>query len=529
MVYFSEAVKQFIGFPVETVVLRKPVRTGLNRASKRLLIPLAVLTLVFFSIVGRNRFIDADEGFYLLASRLVFQHDIPYRDFLYTQMPLLPYLYGLWMQFVGVSWLSGRFLSACLTSALSMLLFIQICRQTKMWTAGICGVLLFASSTLIFGWMPLAKTYALSSVLLFSSYMIVSRLSSGSPNWLLFFGGMLLGLSVEVRLYFAALLPVFLLSIYLNRDIAMKRMALFYFGSGFLVAMLPAAYFLVFHHASFLFDVIGLHAIRSDEGLIGGFGQKALTLATSVTVGSKGNGLQLGTLLLVSSIAIRRKRLPDAARLSYWIAISLGFISLLPTPAYGQYLCVIVPFLLVSVACSLADLVISGRQSQRSRTVVLILCGLAAYMAIPITDYEGFFATGKNVIAHSPNEGPRDWRLGSVSRVSGAIDTLAQPGEKIISFWPGYLIEASAFPYPGLECDSGLTFSAELSPEQLAKYHIASRGQIETDIQSRIPRIVVIGNQEYWHKPRQPYINALARAGYAIDRKIGDTLIYIRR
>jgi hypothetical protein len=500
----------------------------MDRISKRLLIPVAVLSLVFFFLVGRNRFIDADEGFYLLASRLVFQHEMPYRDFLYTQMPLLPYVYGLWMQIVGMSWLSGRCLSAFLTSTLSVLLFIQICHQMKRWAAGICGVLLFASSTLIFGWMPLAKTYVLSSVLLFSSYMIVSRFSSGSPKWLLFCGGVLLGLSVEVRLYFAALLPLFLLWIYLSREVATKRRALSYFGAGFLVAMLPAAYFLVFHHASFLFDVIGLHAIRSDEGLIGGFGQKILTLVASVTVGSKGNGTQLAVLLVVSSIAIRRKRLSDAARLSYWIAISLGFISLLPTPAYGQYLCVIVPFLVVGVACSLADLAISVSQSQRSRAVFLMLCGLTAYMVIPITDYEGFFATGKNVIAHSPNEGPRDWRLETVSRVSVAIDTLARPGERIVSFWPGYVFATSAFPYAGLECDSGLTFSAELSPEKLAKYHIASRGQIETDIQSRIPRIVVVGNQEYWHKPRQPYVDALARAGYAIDRRIDDTLIYIR-
>jgi hypothetical protein len=500
----------------------------MDRISKRLLIPVAVLSLIFFFIVGWNRFIDADEGFYLLASRLVFQHEMPYRDFLYTQMPLLPYVYGLWMQLVGMSWLSGRALSVFLTSAMSVLLFIQICRQMKRWAAGICGVLLFASSTLIFGWMPLAKTYGLSTVLLFSSYMIVSRFSSDSRKWLLFCGGVLLGLSVEVRLYFAALLPVFLLWIYLSREVAIKRRALSYFGAGFLVAMLPAAYFLAFHRAPFLFDVIGLHAIRSDDGLIGGFGQKILTLVASVTVGYRGNGIQLGILLLVSSIAIRRKRLPDAARLSYWIAISLGFISLLPTPAYGQYFCVIVPFLVVCVSCSLAELVISVGRSQRSRAVFLMLCGLVAYMAIPITDYTGFFVTGKNVIDDSPNERTRNWRLGTVARVSEAIDTLARPGERIVSFWPGYVFETSAFPYAGLECDSGLTFSAKLGSEQLAKYHIASRGQIETDIQSRIPRIVVVGNQEYWRKPRQPYVDALTRAGYAIDRKIDDTLIYIR-
>jgi hypothetical protein len=292
--------------------------------------------------------------------------------------------------------------------------------------------------------------------------------------------------------------------------------------------MLPAAYFFAFHRTPFLFDVIGLHAIRSDGGLIGGFGQKILTSIASVTVGYKGNGIQLGILLVLSSIAIRKKPLPDAARLSYWIAMSLGFISLLPTPAYGQYLCVIVPFLLVSVACSLSDLVISGSRSQRSRTVFLILCGLAVYMLIPISDYDGFFVTGNNVIDQSPSERTLNWHLESVDRVSAAINTLARPGERIVSFWPGYVFQTSAVPYAGLECDSGITFSSKLNSEQLASYHIASRGKIEADIHSRIPRIVVVGNQEYWRKPRQPYVDALTRAGYAIYRKIGDTLIYTR-
>jgi hypothetical protein len=171
---------------------------------------------------------------------------------------------------------------------------------------------------------------------------------------------------------------------------------------------------------------------------------------------------------------------------------------------------------------------ISRNGNQRSGAIFLILCGLAVYMAIPISDYDGFFVTGKNVIDQSPNELTRNWRRETVARVSGAIEMLARPGEKVLSFWPGYVFETSAFPYSGLECDSGLTFSAKLSSEQLARYHIASRGQIETAIQSRTPRIVVVGNQEYWRKPRQPYVDALTRAGYAINRKIDDTLIYIR-
>ena len=39
--------------------------------------------------------INHDEGWYLYASRLVYDGSLPYRDFAFFQAPVLPYLYGL--------------------------------------------------------------------------------------------------------------------------------------------------------------------------------------------------------------------------------------------------------------------------------------------------------------------------------------------------------------------------------------------------------------------------------------------------
>jgi hypothetical protein len=50
-----------------------------------------VFSLVYLFLGQAN----ADEGWYLYASKLVYQGNLPYRDFAYTQMPLLPYIYGL--------------------------------------------------------------------------------------------------------------------------------------------------------------------------------------------------------------------------------------------------------------------------------------------------------------------------------------------------------------------------------------------------------------------------------------------------
>jgi hypothetical protein len=68
----------------------------MNRACKLILMLVLVFCTCFFLFIARHRLIDGDEGFYLMASRLVLEHKTPYLDFLYTQAPLLPYAYGHW-------------------------------------------------------------------------------------------------------------------------------------------------------------------------------------------------------------------------------------------------------------------------------------------------------------------------------------------------------------------------------------------------------------------------------------------------
>ena len=63
---------------------------------------------VFFALFGAS---NRDEGWYLYASRLVYEGKIPYKDFPYFQMPLLPYVYGLPQLLFGPSLLVGRLTS----------------------------------------------------------------------------------------------------------------------------------------------------------------------------------------------------------------------------------------------------------------------------------------------------------------------------------------------------------------------------------------------------------------------------------
>ena len=52
-----------------------------------------------------------DEEFYLMACREVYRGKLLYRDFGYTQTPLFPYLYGLFLKPFGYHLIAGRFIS----------------------------------------------------------------------------------------------------------------------------------------------------------------------------------------------------------------------------------------------------------------------------------------------------------------------------------------------------------------------------------------------------------------------------------
>ena len=73
-----------------------------------------------FALLGRT---NIDEGMFLGAARLVYQGELLYRDFPFSQGPTLPYVYGFLTQLFGSSIAVGRAVSwiGCLVSAGSVL------------------------------------------------------------------------------------------------------------------------------------------------------------------------------------------------------------------------------------------------------------------------------------------------------------------------------------------------------------------------------------------------------------------------
>jgi 4-amino-4-deoxy-L-arabinose transferase-like glycosyltransferase len=447
--------------------------------------------LVFGPLVA-FRFLDGDEGIYAYASRLALHGHVPYRDFFYEQMPLLPYVYGVWIGVFGESWYAARSLSALAAAATGALLYLHVERRAGRWPA-LAATCLYALSGLVFGYFTIVKTPALASLFLFGAYVLVE---ARRPRWLA--AGLLVGLAVDTRLVFAAAIPAFAV-------LALRRRGLFQFGGGLAAGLVPSVVFLALAPHAFVFDNLRYHGERTSHGLIGEPVQKLRTAGNLIGFGSADHALGVQFLLLLAASAaalwLLRRRLPFTAA----VAVSLGIASFLPTPTYVQYFCVVVPYL-VLLAVEVA-----------ARWPRAALAGIAAYAA-----------AGGVALAHDVQTSPLlKPSIRSVERVAATVNRRTHPGETVLAGWPGYLFGTHAEAVSGYTHQFAPAAAAKVSPREAARVHVLSEPAIEALIRRRVPRLVVERN---WvtSPPFADWGAALRYGRYRLVVTVETARIYVR-
>ncbi len=292
-------------------------------------------------------------------------------------------------------------------------------------------------------------------------------------------GGTFLGLSVSTRSYIVVVGPVFLWWI-LHQSEARSRFArLVWLLTGFTIGIVPSLYLFVASPSVYLFNNLGYHALRSSSGLIGDW-QAKMFVAAALFAGSD-TGLQFSIVSAVCVAAVFLRRMRTATSLlPFLVAAVLGFISILPTPPFVEYFCLCMPFLIVAAVGSVND-GFAMLQSPVAKQIAGGICValLAIFVLMGVLRFQRYVTTKQNP-------------LENLTAVSNAIDQLADPGEKVVAFWPGYIFASKADPYPGLENQAGPPVASKLTVEDRNKYHLISPAGIEADLAAHRPRIVVI-------------------------------------
>lgn len=194
------------------MILRSANRT-------RTLFPILVASLLVVSILATFllllffRRVNLDEGWYLGAAQRVYAGQFLYRDFAYTQTPLLPYLYGLLEPLIGLGLYQGRLLTILLGLFAWWLSVVSAFRLGGR-RAALYSLALLATSFFAATQYTYTATYALTACLMAAAIDVSLRDWPTRRQTIV--ATILMSLAVTVRLSAIVALPPFLLYLVLS-------------------------------------------------------------------------------------------------------------------------------------------------------------------------------------------------------------------------------------------------------------------------------------------------------------------------
>jgi hypothetical protein len=461
--------------------------------------------VALFVRLSLQRLIDGDEGYLLVAARLVSEGQRIYGDFFCPQMPGMPLLYGAYFAIFGRDWESARILAALIAAGTGYLLFAHL-RRSAGTAWALVGVGLFATTSLVFGWLPIAKTYGLATLFGVAGVYLFERSSpagalsrAGLP-----LAGALFSMAMQTRLYLGVLLACGALTLWrrhgLSRTFARQLAGLAGGAAAALVVTLPS---LVWDLDAFVFGTIRFHGMREigQTVFVGDLDQKLQTLRILFSPGGTEGvaGLQFA-ILFVLALAARVSPHGPRSTLAGPCWVALFITSFLPTPTATQYFCVLVPFMVMDAITFLATL--------PSRKVVPAVAVLASvYLGLGVSDVKRYTRTGLDVPGIWVPDRASWWRLSTMRETARVIDL--QGLDEAATWWPGYFVATRTALSRNLANDFGFRVAPRLSAEERAKYHVAGADDMAAMIREGHPRLWVQGN---WG--RRPVAENLPPSGF---------------
>ncbi len=305
--------------------------------------------------------LNQDEGWYLYAAKKVSQGFLPYRDFAYTQGPVLPvvysFLYAIVRQY-GV--LGGRLITAgmgLVTCLLTAWLTGRLLKKEWRFVGAVAAFMLIGINVYQAYFTSIVKTYSLCTLFLMGGLLALSF--AQERRWRVWVFGMLSGFlmagAAGTRLSAGAAMAVtgFYLLYRFRLKNGFRWMA--YGVGGLLGLMLVFGTFAWVGMDGMKFGLLDYHTLRSPGSLAQSLVFKAGFVSRFV------QGYYLIVLLCVVSFMLRFFRKPekevDSGSLDtglFWLAgLAMTLVHLVAPFPYDDYQVVVMPIITVAVVVSL--------------------------------------------------------------------------------------------------------------------------------------------------------------------------------
>ena len=458
------------------------------------------LSLVLIEIVWLifYRQVNLDEGWYLGASQLVYEGRLLYRDFAFTQGPLLPYVYGAWMRVAGHSLYAHRVLTAGLFLVAAWF-SERVARRLGGPSAAVFCLLAFATSLYAVAHFAYVATYALAGCLLMAAVALMT--SPQRPRALL--ATLCLCLAIGTRLSLAPVLFPFALYLTLVRR---ARHTTTLAAAAVAIATLGLFYgpFWLASGEVMLYDLLGFHTDRMKLAwrLTSAFKSARATLIDFAAP----IGLSLGAMVVAWR---QRSRSPYAEILLLGAsALALFLAHLVPRTSASYYNSLTIPLLSVPSGLALARLAglrseAEGRQGPHPR-LANARGGIVSILLVL-----NLFLQTRAVFQHGLVAWPPRLEVASLQEAAAFLRRYTQPDDGILTFNVHLAVEAGRRVLPGFEM-SIFAYQPTWSTARAARFRVLNTELLLAALEARPAAVAVTEyDLELLGSARDPFLNVV--------------------
>jgi 4-amino-4-deoxy-L-arabinose transferase-like glycosyltransferase len=463
-------------------------------------IALAILGACGLAFV-RGGHVQSDEGWYLTAAREVLQGRLPYRDFMYTQGPLHPYVYGLAQRVLGSGLLAARETSwALFLATVTSAAFVA--RRFGGALAALLTLALIGSAPMTFWVWTLPLTHASAGCFLVSGISLLTHRSNDVRREA---GGLLaIAIGAGIRVSLVGALACAVVWIGWRRRSWAALAAAASFALALLVLLIGP--FAFASTGNFRFGVWSYHALRTQQ-----FSPHPMPVPAAIWWQGKTSFLLelvrtypvlvwagLATILIARGRgAVHRGSdagHPHGLLLIAAMVIVTVSISMIPHPVHVTYAGILVP-----PASALCGVVLAGALSgSRFRWMAPVAWAVVGCLAIAAWAYARDLAPGE---------------LARVRQAAVAIDRALPPGP-ILTFQNTITAENGRRLLPGLEMGP-FAFWPYMADDEAARLGVVNTARLCDMVRSREAVAVIVtkleGGLSRLSCRGEPFASVLAR------------------
>ncbi len=434
--------------------------------------------------------LNQDEGWYLYAARMVTHGCLPYRDFAFTQGPVMPLVYAAFEPLVRVAGLAGGRLATAVLGLAAAALAARLARRlapngTRA-AAALAAFALAAVNVYQSYFFTVVKTYALTALLLLAGFLLLAHGWRRARAWPWLLAGACLALAAATRSSAGIVLPIVVAGLWVARRRQAPPRAWWLTGLGAAAAgALVVLPFLVMAPRAFLFFVVGFHTLRD-----GGSGALALAYKLgfcSRLVQAYFVAIAVGLGAAIAAVARRATaapgsaaRAPDPAAailqpLAWLSGAAVTLVHLMAPFPYDDYQAFIMPLLAAVLAAVLAATAarLAGERAAAWVAAGVLLLSMAASVSSPLN--QDWFIQGRDRIW---------WRVKDRSPLAALRDVAARirretrPGDVLLTQDPYLAVESGRRLPPGLEMGQ-FSYFPDLTDATAETLHVLNRAGFE--------------------------------------------------